>query len=99
MEFYLFQITIFDLFHLIFVGNYKFDTLHINGFTKYQKFGPIVREEILPGVNIVWLFDPKDIEALFRQEGKYPMRRSHLALDKYRLDRPNVYNSGGLLPT
>ncbi|CAH2014568.1 unnamed protein product [Acanthoscelides obtectus] len=36
---------------------------------------------------------------MFRHEGKYPQRRSHLALEKYRLDRPNVYNSGGLLPT
>lgn len=36
---------------------------------------------------------------MFRCEGKYPQRRSHLALEKYRLDRPNVYNTGGLLPT
>ncbi|KAJ8909504.1 hypothetical protein NQ315_002450 [Exocentrus adspersus] len=36
---------------------------------------------------------------MFRCEGKYPLRRSHLALQKYRLDRPNIYNSGGLLPT
>lgn len=73
--------------------------MYYNGLKKYKKFGPIVREEIVPGVNIVWLFDPKDIEVMFRCEGKYPLRRSHLALQKYRLDRPNVYNSGGLLPT
>lgn len=59
----------------------------------------MVREEIVPNVNIVWLFKPEDIETMFRCEGKYPQRRSHLALQKYRLDRPNVYNNGGLLPT
>nr|CAH7756674.1 unnamed protein product [Callosobruchus chinensis] len=81
------------------IGQYRFDTLHLNGFKKYKKFGPVVREQIVPGVNIIWLFDPNDIETMFRHEGKYPQRRSHLALEKYRLDRPNVYNSGGLLPT
>lgn len=84
---------------LNFQGRYKFDKLHLNGLTKYKKYGPIVKEQIVPGVNIVWLFDPDDIEIMFRYEGKYPQRRSHLALEKYRLDRPNVYNTGGLLPT
>lgn len=85
--------------YLPLIGNYKFDELHINGFKKYKLFGPVVREQIVPGVNIVWLFDPNDIETMYRNEGKCPMRRSHLALEKYRLDRPNIYNSGGLLPT
>lgn len=58
-----------------------------------------MREEIVPGVNIVWLFKPEDIETMFRCEGKYPKRRSHLALEKYRLDRKDLYNNGGLLPT
>ncbi|XP_072396930.1 cytochrome P450 302a1, mitochondrial [Diabrotica undecimpunctata] len=89
--------TLYQYFPVI--GNYRFDELPLNGLKKYNKYGPIVREEIVPGVNVVWLFDPKDIETLFRQEGKYPQRRSHLALEKFRLDRPNVYNSGGLLPT
>lgn len=58
-----------------------------------------MKEEIVPGVNIVWLFKPEDIETMFRCEGKFPKRRSHLALEKYRLDRKNIYNNGGLLPT
>nr|QZM07453.1 cytochrome P450 monooxygenase CYP302A1 [Lasioderma serricorne] len=85
--------------YLPLIGNYKFDRLHQNGLKKYRKYGPVIREEIVPGVNVVWLFRPEDFESLFRSEGKYPQRRSHLALQKYRLDRPNVYNSGGLLPT
>ncbi|XP_017786799.1 PREDICTED: cytochrome P450 302a1, mitochondrial [Nicrophorus vespilloides] len=85
--------------YLPYFGPYHFDRLHKNGLKKLNKFGPIVREEIVPGVFLVWLFKPEDIETLFRVEGKYPQRRSHLALEKYRLDRPNVYNTGGLLPT
>nr|UZM28237.1 disembodied [Henosepilachna vigintioctomaculata] len=85
--------------YLPIVGKYNFDKMHINGMKKYKQFGPVVRERMLPGVNVVWLFDPKDIEIMFRCEGKYPNRRSHLALEKFRLDRPNVYNTGGLLPT
>lgn len=85
--------------YLPIIGPYSFDKLHINGLKKLNKYGPIVKEEIVPGVNIVWLFKPEDIETMFRYEGKYPQRRSHLALEKYRLDRPTVYNTGGLLPT
>ncbi|XP_030747871.1 cytochrome P450 302a1, mitochondrial-like [Sitophilus oryzae] len=85
--------------YLPLIGEYKFDELHHNGLKKYKKYGPVVREEIVPNVNIVWLFDPNDIEVMFRCEGKYPQRRSHLALQKFRLDRPHVYNTGGLLPT
>lgn len=83
----------------IVIGPYKFDRLHHNGFKKLERFGPVIRERIVPNVNIVWLFKPEDIELMFRSEGKYPQRRSHLALEKYRLDKPNVYNTGGLLPT
>ncbi|XP_025833891.1 cytochrome P450 302a1, mitochondrial-like [Agrilus planipennis] len=85
--------------YLPILGDYHFDKLHVNGLKKFKEFGPVVREEIVSGVNIVWLFKPEDIETLFRVEGKYPQRRSHLALEKYRLDRPHIYNTGGLLPT
>lgn len=91
--------TFLKLILKVLTGSYKFDKLHLNGFKKYQKYGPIVKEQIVPNVNIVWLFKPEDIEIMFRMEGKYPQRRSHLALEKYRLDKPNVYNTGGLLPT
>lgn len=83
----------------LFEGEYKFDHLDRNGMRKLKKYGSIVREDIIPSVKVIWLFKPEDFEVLFRHEGRYPERRSHLALQKYRLDRPDVYNSGGLLPT
>ncbi|XP_063220343.1 cytochrome P450 302a1, mitochondrial isoform X2 [Bacillus rossius redtenbacheri] len=81
------------------IGEYEFTRLHWNGLRKYQKYGQIVREEIVPGVPIVWVFSPEDIGRVFKAEGRYPERRSHLALAKCRQDKPEVFNTGGLLPT
>ncbi|KAG8227908.1 hypothetical protein J437_LFUL011836 [Ladona fulva] len=85
--------------YLPLIGKYRMDRLHRNGALKLAEFGSVVREEIVPGTVIVWLFDPVDVEQLFRVEGRFPCRRSHLAIEKYRMDRPNIYKSGGLLPT
>lgn len=74
--------------------------LHKVGFDLYEKYGSIVRETILPGFHIVWLFDPNDFAKLLTDSpGIYPERDSHSALEKYRKDRLTVYNNGGLLPT
>lgn len=81
-------------------GEHNFDKLHKNGLKKLNKYGPLVKEEIIPGVNIIWVYRPEDIAEIFKSEsGKHPERHSHLALLKYRKDRSDVYNSGGLLPT
>lgn len=65
-----------------------------------EQFGPLVREEIVPNVNVVLVYRPEDIAEIFKAEsGLHPERRSHLALLKYRKDRTDVYNTGGLLPT
>ncbi|XP_053662324.1 cytochrome P450 302a1, mitochondrial [Anopheles marshallii] len=83
------------------IGRYSFDELHRSGEDKYRQYGPIVRETMVPGQNIVWLYDPDDIATVLddRTPGMYPSRRSHTALEKYRKDRPNVYRTAGLLPT
>nr|XP_053629407.1 cytochrome P450 302a1, mitochondrial-like isoform X1 [Cherax quadricarinatus] len=89
--------TLYHYFPLI--GQYSFSRLHHTGLRKLRQFGPIVRERLLEGVTLLLLFDPRDIEVMYATEGRYPMRRSHLALEKYRLDNPHMYNTGGLLPT
>uniref|UniRef100_A0A182NIJ1 Cytochrome P450 n=1 Tax=Anopheles dirus TaxID=7168 RepID=A0A182NIJ1_9DIPT len=83
------------------IGRYSFDELHRCGEDKYRQYGPIVRETMVPGQDIVWLYDPDDIATVLddRTPGMYPSRRSHTALEKYRKDRPNVYRTAGLLPT
>ncbi|XP_012220652.1 cytochrome P450 302a1, mitochondrial [Linepithema humile] len=86
--------------YLPFIGEYSFTKLHINGLLKLKRYGPLVREEIVPGESVVWVFRPEDIAEIFKAEaGLHPERRSHLALFKYRKDRSDVYNTGGLLPT
>jgi len=74
--------------------------MHMNGLLKLKRYGPLVREEIVPGESVVWVFRPEDIAKIFKAEaGLHPKRRSHLALLKYRTDRSNIYNSGGLIVT
>lgn len=80
------------------IGEYKLETLDVNGNLNLRRYGPLVREVIIGDLSVLHVFDPKDMETLFRQEGKYPHRRSHRALLKYRRDRPEQYNSGGLFP-
>ncbi|KAJ8669895.1 hypothetical protein QAD02_001154 [Eretmocerus hayati] len=81
-------------------SEYNLKKLHKNRAAKYAKFGPLVREEIVPGEPIVWVFRPEDIAEVFKADlGRWPERRSHKALLKYRLDRRNLYNTGGLIPT
>uniref|UniRef100_A0A6E8VP05 Cytochrome P450 n=1 Tax=Anopheles coluzzii TaxID=1518534 RepID=A0A6E8VP05_ANOCL len=83
------------------IGRYSFDELHRSGEDKYRQYGSIVRETMVPGQDIVWLYEPDDVATVLddRTPGMYPSRRSHTALEKYRKDRPNVYRTAGLLPT
>lgn len=84
--------------YLPLIGEYKLDQLFDNSKLNYKLYGPIVREQINKKHTILHLFDPNDIETLFRLDGSCPLRRSHRALLKYRLDRKELYSSGGLFP-
>ena len=80
------------------VGDYRMDALHLNAFKNQQQYGDLVRESIIGEHSILHVFDPADIRTVLKSIGRYPQRRSHRALMKYRLDRPSKYNSGGLFP-
>lgn len=74
--------------------------MHKSGLDRYEKYGSIVCERMVPGVSIVWIYDPNDIAQIYNDgPNNFPCRRSHLALEKYRKDRPDVYRTAGLLPT
>lgn len=79
-------------------GVYNIEKLDANGRYNLARYGKIVREEVSKDHRIVWLFDPANMDELFQQEGRYPCRRSHRALLKYRQERPNMYRSGGIFP-
>lgn len=93
------SLPVIGTIYLYLLGVYSFKHLHKAGLKKYLKYGPIVREEIVPGNSVVWIFDPNDMEHLFLSESNLPQRRSHLAVGVLRKDRPNIYNTGGLLTT
>lgn len=57
--------------HICFLGEFSKEKWHESGKIKFQNYGPIVRELMVPGVNIVHLYDPKDMEIVHRYEGKY----------------------------
>nr|WPM94880.1 cytochrome p450 302A1a [Polyphagotarsonemus latus] len=80
------------------IGNYDINKLNINAFENYNNYGSLVREVIFGKHSILHCFDPKDFRIVLKSCGKYPKRRSHRALMKYRIDRPDSYNSGGLFP-
>lgn len=67
----------------------------------YKAYGPIVRQKVVPGVNLIALYDPNDIATVVNDFSKkdFPQRADHFPLIKYRRDRPDIYQSGGLLPT
>ena len=75
------------------IGGLPADRLDKVGRLYYEKYGPIVREHIFSRHQVVHLFDPNDMEQLFRHEGRYPERRSHRALGQYRSERQQMYTS------
>ena len=56
------------------LGEYNIELLDQNARFNLNKYGSIVKEVIYGSHLILHLFDPKDIEMVFRQEGKYPCR-------------------------
>ncbi|CAK1604156.1 unnamed protein product [Parnassius mnemosyne] len=80
-----------------FIGEYNAEALDKNAWLNWRRYGGLVRE--VPGVNLLHVFEPEVIEAVFRQNDRYPARRSHVAMLHYRLSKPSVYNTGGLLST
>ncbi|NP_001036953.1 cytochrome P450 302A1 [Bombyx mori] len=83
--------------YLPLIGDYDAEALDKNAILNWRRYGSLVREK--PIVNLVHVYDPDDIEAVFRQDHRYPARRSHTAMNYYRTNKPNVYNTGGLLAT
>ncbi|ELU00675.1 hypothetical protein CAPTEDRAFT_125634 [Capitella teleta] len=56
------------------VGEYTFHDRDATSSKMYKKYGKIVRQEITPGIVWYHLFDPDDIETVFRNESKAPQR-------------------------
>ncbi|XP_072940488.1 cytochrome P450 302a1, mitochondrial [Epargyreus clarus] len=79
------------------IGDYDAETLDKNAWLNWRRYGGLVRE--MPIVRLLHVYEPELIEVVLRQNDRYPARRSHLAMLHYRLSKPDVYNTGGLLST
>ena len=51
------------------------DKMHVVMRNRYDKYGPIYREKLFPGMpEQVVIFDPDDVETVFRADGEWPNR-------------------------
>ncbi|KAH8021939.1 hypothetical protein HPB51_018788 [Rhipicephalus microplus] len=85
--------------YLPLIGDMDLTRMHRNAQKLLDRYGTLVREVVVGDRVVVHVFDPRDMEHVFRHEGRYPARLSHRALLKYRRERPHMYNSGGLFPS
>ncbi|CAN8017533.1 unnamed protein product, partial [Ixodes persulcatus] len=81
------------------IGDMDITRMHRNAQKLLNRYGPLVREVVVGDRVVVHVFDPRDMEQVFRNEGRYPARLSHRALLKYRSNRPQQYSGGGLFPS
>ena len=51
------------------------DKMHVIMRNRYDEYGPIYREKLFPGMpEQVVIFDPDDVETVFRADGEWPNR-------------------------
>jgi len=80
----------------------KYDFSHLLTFYKQlnDEFGPIVKFNGLePNADLIFLFDPKDVETVFRNDGLAPIRPPLKSLDYYRKHTRKAFfkGTGGIL--
>ncbi|XP_054714528.1 cytochrome P450 302a1, mitochondrial-like [Uloborus diversus] len=81
------------------IGEYSMERIHNSYFHMYEQYGPLVREKLFSTRTLVHVFDLEDMATVYKNEGRRPHRVSHRALEKYRKDRPHLYNGPGLFPS
>lgn len=82
--------------YMPYIGEYTKSAWHEAQRTKFHQYGTIVREEVAPGYNMVHLFDPRDMEVVSWNEGKFPKREFFVAMRMMREQNPEIYSSAGV---
>ncbi|OQR76472.1 hypothetical protein BIW11_07765 [Tropilaelaps mercedesae] len=80
-------------------GDLDITKMHLNALKMRKRYGSLVLEKVIADRIVVHVFDPQDMETVFRNEGRCPTRLSHRALLRYRQQRPEQYRNGGLFPS
>ena len=62
-----------------------------------RRYGTVVRENVRWAFPLIHLFDRKDIEAVLRSPGDYPLRPPNMADVFYREQRPELYSDLGVV--
>lgn len=70
--------------------------MHDASLDKFNRYGPIVREEYEWRRPVVHLFDPMDFEKIFRSKEKCPKRPESEFVKHYRLQNPDRYPTVGM---
>ena len=70
--------------------------MHDASLDKFNRYGPIVREEYEWRRPVVHLFDPLDFEKIFRSKDKCPVRPASEFVRHYRQQNPERYPSVGM---
>ena len=62
-----------------------------------QKYGNLVRLDIPGSVPLVLVFNPEDVEKVYKNDGKYPFQPGFEAIGWYRRTRKDLYKGNGTL--
>ena len=73
----------------LFSGRLHNIDLTISNRLLYEQYGPIVKETIGNLFTVVHLFDPVDVETVYRNDGKIPQRHAFFMLETYNKRRSN----------
>ncbi|UYV71276.1 CYP302A1 [Cordylochernes scorpioides] len=78
------------------IGTSDRTRFHHSSMKLYRQYGPVVAAEIGTYRSMVHLFNPKDIENVFRLEGRYPNRTFADVFQHYREKRKEMFPNPGL---
>ncbi|XP_049511179.1 probable cytochrome P450 301a1, mitochondrial [Dermacentor silvarum] len=79
------------------LGRYNIRKLNEAAWDMYQRYGPVVGEQI-PGRRVlVHLFSADDIRTLYQEEGRTPYRMGALPFKLYHTDRKEYFANEGIL--
>lgn len=79
------------------IGGFKLEKIHECYEQMFQKYGNVICEQALWNIPVVSIKQREDIEAVLRQNSKYPLRPPTEVISYYRNSRPDRYASIGLV--
>ncbi|GFY48084.1 probable cytochrome P450 12a5, mitochondrial [Trichonephila inaurata madagascariensis] len=76
---------------------YKNFKIH-EAYQRWIEVGHVVKELFPGGGCCIHVYHYEDFSTVYKNDGMFPLRKSHEVIARYRRDRPHLYNSVGLGP-